>query len=57
MNKNEYYWITMHKAGEANKELQEQDFFVLMGKLNRMMLDGWEIQYGKLFNRRMDNEI
>lgn len=56
MNKYEYYWLTMHKAGEGNKELQENDFFVLMGKLNRLMHDGWEIQHGKLFNRREDND-
>lgn len=57
MNKNEYYWITMHKSGEKNVEIQSESFGVVAEELKKLMDDGWSIEYGNLMNRRQDHEI
>ena len=54
MNKNEYYWITMHKSGEKNVEIQSESFGVVAEELKKLMDDGWSIEYGNLMNRRED---
>lgn len=52
MSKYEYYWVKLHKSGEKDKELQNEDYFALMGVVNRHLIDGWVITYMKLMNRK-----
>lgn len=52
MNNYEYFWVKLHKSGESDKELQDEDYFALMGKISKHLRAGWVITYMKLMNRR-----
>lgn len=54
MNKYAYYWVTMHKSGEKNIEIQNEDFWTVAVEMKKLMEAGWSIEYGNLMNRRED---
>ena len=54
MNNYKYYWVTMHKSGERNKEIQSEKYSVVAEEMKELLDDGWAIEYGKLMNRRED---
>ena len=57
MNKFEYYWVKLHHYQHGDKELQNEDYFALMGQISKHLRQGWVLTYMKMMNRREDNEI
>lgn len=52
MNKYEYFWVSLHHFEHGNKELQDCDYFALMGQISKLLYDGWVVTYMKIMNRR-----
>lgn len=54
MNKFEYYWVKLHHYQHGDKELQNEDYFALMGQISKHLRQGWVLTYMKMMNRRED---
>ena len=55
MSKYEYFWVKLHHYQYGDKELQDEDYFTLMGQISKHLYDGWVLTYMKLMNRREDD--
>lgn len=48
-----YYWASLHHWGEdENVEVQEKENLKFWGRVNRLLLNGWEVVDMKIMNRR-----
>lgn len=56
MNKFEYFWVKLHHYQHGDKELQNEDYFALMGQISKHLRQGWVLTYMKMMNRREDND-
>ena len=52
MSKYEYFWVKLHHYQYGDKELQDEDYFTLMGQISKHLRNGWVLTYMKLMNRR-----
>lgn len=55
MNKFEYYWVKLHHYQYGDKELQNEDYFALMGQISKHLRQGWVLTYMKMMNRREED--